>query len=137
MPITPSFVFVRADRLADLALVLRLPINPHPPFSLFRHGGRVPLIADREIANLRSMEADAADRAQRAARKAHRQAFTPGQEVTCNEAAFIGLTGVVEQSDGKQAVVLFGGALRMTIASWRLTHNPVQEGNKPAMGIAA
>lgn len=65
VPILPTFVFIRAAdtivgreiQLRGLAVVAGLRTSPHPAFSIFLHGGRAPLVGDREIAGLRSEEA--------------------------------------------------------------------------------
>ncbi|GGB21409.1 hypothetical protein GCM10011380_08710 [Sphingomonas metalli] len=56
-PILPTFVFAaEADLLRLAAAAVELP-SPHPAFSIYRHGGRVPLVGDSEIAGLREEEA--------------------------------------------------------------------------------
>lgn len=119
-PIMPSFVFARAEQLADLAACLAAPINPHPPFSIFRHAGRIPLIAEREIAALRSEEAKWRDREARAAAKAHRREFVAGQRVHVDQPAFAGLEGIVEEGGDQFALVAFGGAIRLKISTFLL-----------------
>lgn len=60
LPILPTFVFARErdlGLLADAAVEL---VSPHPDFSIFRHGGRIPLVGDGEIAGLRGEEERAA-----------------------------------------------------------------------------
>lgn len=61
-PILPTFVFARADRVRDLVEVQASPTSPHPGFSIFRYYGRIPLLADGSIGNLRQVEIDAAER---------------------------------------------------------------------------
>lgn len=60
-PILPTFVFARAGDQAELETLERDQANPHvasahPPFSILRHRGAVPLIGDRQIAGLRLEE---------------------------------------------------------------------------------
>lgn len=161
-PILPTFVFAREADLSALASAAIAEISPHPAFSIFRHGGRHPIIGHASIAGLQQAEHDAAVsiqaqrdaetreaadkirigalrneqarlRAMRAAeadrRKAQRNErrdFDPGQQVTVEEMpALTGMTGVVESSDGRSAVVVFGGALTMTIEAWRLAYDHV------------
>lgn len=131
VPITPTFVFARADRAADLLRVLAMPVNPHPAFSVFRYLGRVPLIADREIAHLHGAE----DRAKRVVLKAQRHAFVVGATVRVNEGAATGMSGIVEEGDGRFALVAFGGGFRMKIATFLLRPDEVQDA-QPS-GIAA
>ena len=57
VPILPTFVFAREGDLQALAIAAEQDPSPHPAFSIFRHGGRVPLVGDREVAGLREEEA--------------------------------------------------------------------------------
>lgn len=110
----PTFVFVRADTLPDLVDIMALPVSPHPPFSIFRWNGRIPLIGDSEIEGLRTEE-------RKVIPKAKQRVFTPGEKVHLPEgAAFGGLTGVVEGRDGKHTLVCFGGATSFKIATFLL-----------------
>jgi len=60
-PILPTIVFVPAGAMAALATIAVDPACPHPPFSLFRHGDRYPLIGAGELRGLRQAEAEAAE----------------------------------------------------------------------------
>lgn len=126
-PIVPTFVFARADRVTDLLGVAASPVNPHPPFSVFHHRGRVPLIADCEIEGLRRYEQRCNEIAQRDRVKAHRKAFAVGERVSVTAEAWQGLSGIVEGGDGKQARVSFGGSLSVTIATFFLVSNEVED----------
>lgn len=60
-PILPTFVFARAVHLGAIEALEREQANPHvasphPPFSLLRYCGAIPLIGDREIVGLREEE---------------------------------------------------------------------------------
>ena len=57
VPILPTFVFAEEQQLVALAIAAAQELSPHPTFSVFRHGGRVPLVGDREVAGLREEEA--------------------------------------------------------------------------------
>jgi transcription antitermination factor NusG len=127
VPIMPSFVFVRAGHLPALAIAAELPISPHPPFSIFRHAGRIPLVADREVAGARAEEDKAREDEARAQAKKHRRIFEKGQRVRVNSDAFTGLEGVVEDGgDGKFALVAFGGAVSLSISTFLLTPDEVE-----------
>ena len=69
VPILPTFVFSRGRHQRELRWLASLRFKAQPDFSLMTYAGRVPLIADRDIAGLRDAEerADAAARAQREA----------------------------------------------------------------------
>lgn len=61
LPILPTFVFARERDLALLADAAAQSISPHPAFSIFRHGGKIPLVSDGDVAGLRAEEQRAAD----------------------------------------------------------------------------
>lgn len=132
----PTFVFARARHLPELAECLERPLNPHPSYSIFRHAGRIPILADSDIANLHRAEDDAKYASDRARRKSNRHAFPIGERVRTDEAGFAGLTGVVKSGDDKFALVSFGGAFEVKIATFLLSPYDVQE-CRPEMGIAA
>ncbi|SEM54568.1 hypothetical protein SAMN05192583_0577 [Sphingomonas gellani] len=59
--ILPTFVFARARHLPALADMLADPASLHPPFSIFRHAGRIPEVGSAEVQGLRNEEAAAAE----------------------------------------------------------------------------
>jgi hypothetical protein len=137
-PILPTFVFARAHHAADLMRLRALPVSPHPAFSVFRHGGRIPLIGDAQIGGLREEEerlaaerdaerdqerraAEVNARRQRVAElRAAAQSFPVGSRVTVAQDAFAGMMGVVERGKGRAPVVNFGGGMSVTIEAWLL-----------------
>lgn len=132
-PIVPTFVFARAHHVRELlAAAVAMP-SPHPPFSIFRHRDRIPVVADRGLAALRDEE----EKHRRRAAKAQRNVLPVGTGIRLAEGAFAGMTGVVEGGNGKAAVVNFGGGFIVSIATYLLGSDVVQVGNRPAMGIAA
>lgn len=130
--ILPTFVFARAVHIPELAAALALPVNPHPSFSIFRYMGDIPLLADREMKNLRAVE----DAARLRELKKTRNVVPVGTTVTMTEGAFAGLSGVVKKSDGKFALVAFGGAFEVNIASFLIRTDGVQQAS-PSSGTAA
>jgi hypothetical protein len=60
-PIVPSFVFARYHHLTELAAIVAGYTNTQPQFSLFRHAGRYPEVADSDVRGLMAAEAEAAD----------------------------------------------------------------------------
>lgn len=126
-PIMPTFVFARAAQLPELVALRAQPISPHPPFSIFQWVGQAPIIADRDMTELRRVEDQERERARRAALKAQRKAFPIGQRVRVVEGTFGGLTGVVERGDGKEAWVNFGGLMRVRVATWLLASDALHE----------
>ncbi|HEX8382437.1 MAG TPA: hypothetical protein VF592_03580 [Sphingomonas sp.] len=161
-PILPTFVFARASHLSALAYAAAEPVSPHPPFSIFRHGGRIPLVNGSDVAGLRDEEGRAAEawralldadtreeaqririaalkteRARRKAQRAERRTFQPGDQVDIGEMpAFTGKIGTVIKGDGRSALVDFGGAFPMRIEAWRLSPHDVQEENIAAQAAA-
>ena len=162
-PILPTFVFAREIHLSLLARLANDPASAHPAFSVFRYGGRYPLVSDAEVIGLQEAEAEAleaiqaqrdaetreeaeririaalrteqarmkarrmAEAERRKALRAERRDFRPGQGVKVDdEPALTGVTGVVVSSDGRTALVDFGGFLTMKIEAWRLAHDLVQ-----------
>lgn len=125
-PIMPTFVFADAaamDRLAAMEM------EPGRRLSIFRHNGRVPLISDRALEALRATERKVMPR--------HKQrTWREGQSVRVPEGAFAGLSGTVEQSDGKFTLVCFGGLMRVKIETFLLIETVKDEG-KPSHGAAA
>ncbi|WP_156680057.1 hypothetical protein [Sphingomonas profundi] len=161
LAILPTFVFAREHDLVSLADAAARPVSPHPAFSIFSHGGRIPLIGDRDVAGLREEEDRAAatmqamrdaethqeaeririaaiksEAARRRAMRAQHRSFLPGTEVTVAEMpALVGVTGVVEESDGTFASVRFG-TQSWKIEAWRLS--PIDVAADQALrGLAA
>jgi hypothetical protein len=169
VPILPTFVFAREPHLFALAAEAGAEISPHPRFSIFRQGGRVPLVGDAEVRGLQEEEARAAatmqavrdaeshaeaervriaaikseaarrrataelERGRLAALRAQGRSIAPGTEVVVVEnAAFTGVTGIVEESGGPTALVRFG-ARSWKIDAWQLS--PAE--HQAPRGIAA
>jgi hypothetical protein len=126
-PIMPTFVFARAAIIPDLLRILALPISPHPAFSVFRHLGRIPLLHDSEILNLRAVERNRL-------KKSHRYVFPVGGKVNVAEGNFTGLEGIVEGGDGKYALVCFGGSMQFKIATFLLRSEDIDGSSSEASG---
>jgi hypothetical protein len=124
MPIAPTFVFVTAAHLHSLNLIRAMPVNPHPPFSIFTFSGRIPLIADSEISGFRNEEQKAA----LAERRTKQRRLVMGQRVRLNDGAYAGLSGVVADAKGGFTLVAFDGGMTMKIATWLLADEPVNSG---------
>jgi hypothetical protein len=142
-PIMPTFVFARARHLPELARCLAMPLNPHPQFSIFHYLDRIPLLADAELSALRVAEDRAkvrtADR--RAKRKSSGKVIPAGTEVSVSDGSWTGMSGVVEESEGKFALVAFGGRVRVKIATFLLERSGVEQtqptGHEGLLGNAA
>ena len=156
-PILPTFLFVRARHLVELAAIASDPASQHPGFSIYTHAGRAPEIADSAVAGLRQAEAEATalieqlraaeDREERRRIRARaattererlkvlrseRRDFDIGEPVTIDGmAAFAGMIGVVETSDGHSVLVqlgLFGRAFAVKVEAWQVVRHRVQGG---------
>lgn len=122
-PIMPTFVFARECHLGDLVGLAGSPVNPHPPFSVFRYHGTFPTIHDREIDALRTEEG----RARLARRRNERHTFGLGARVNVPDGPFAGLSGVVEdEGNGKFALVCFG-EWRLKVATFLLRADEVEQ----------
>lgn len=123
----PTFVFARFDRRHDLLAILDLPSNPHPRFSVFRHQGAIAVIADAEIASLRAAE----DRATRALLRTKRRTIDVGSSFSPRKGSFAGMHGVVEDGDGKFALVSFGGRFVVKIATFLMSDDELSPPQSP------
>lgn len=122
VPIMPTFVFARAIAVGQLVDILSSPLNPHPPFSIFRFQGRIPVVADRDIAGLRQAE----ERGRVRRLRSERRVIPVGTNIRMTEGGFAGISGVVEAGNGKFALVAFGGSFRVKIATFLLRTDEVQ-----------
>jgi hypothetical protein len=117
MPMMPSFVFARDDRLADLLALSKSPGLTYqswdaeqrkmvtrgiPFFRVFRYLDAYPRIADRHLDPLRQAE-------QRRQPREKARRLMPGTKVRFPYAGFDGLVGRVEESKGRYALVCFPG----------------------------
>ncbi|MCC4254157.1 hypothetical protein LL251_17230 [Sphingobium naphthae] len=132
VPLMPTFVFARYDRLHDLIELSQTPapvyltwdkverrmvMRGRPFFRIFRHGPSYPAVADRELDRLRIAE-------QRGKPVDRVRIFKPGEAVRVGSMpSFEGLVGVIEEVKGSCARVrfcAFGGEATVTIDARRL-----------------
>lgn len=113
----PTFVFARIDRVDELIRVLALPSNPHPRFGIFRHQGKLAVVAEGEIAGLKAAE----DRETRALLRTKKRIIDVGTKYAPKRGGFAGMHGVVECGDGKFALVSFGGRFVVKIATFLMS----------------
>lgn len=128
-PILPTFVFAPASHLQDLMRLAAAPTGPHPAFSVFRHLDRVPLIEAGQIEGIRAEE----QRGRRKAQQAQRRTFAPGQGVSVPEGPFAGMSGIVQEGDGKFALVAFGD-FKVKIATFLLEAEALEQ-TQPIPGV--
>jgi transcription antitermination factor NusG len=128
----PSYVFARATGLSALLRMAATPGGDHPEFSVFRYQDRVPVLADADLESLRTAET-------REQPKAKRRTYRAGESVRIPEGSFAGMTGVVEEGDGRFTLVCFGGRVRVKISTFLLRPEHVDglQSNKDTAAEAA
>ena len=121
LPLMASFVFAADRHLEELLEMANREAAPrrgwrpaHPPFSVFHHFDRVPLVADADLRPLRDLEAAPATPDEL------RDIFRPGEKVLVGQGIFGGMAGVVERSDGTFTLVRFGSRMRVKISTFVL-----------------
>lgn len=121
VPMVPTFVFAKAAHLLDLIALSEIP-GRDIAFTIFREERRVPVIADRELQPLRDEEAHTLARTQKAMRQGRRseRVYARGEPVRVPEGSFAGMTGIVEDGDGRFTLVCFGGAVSVKISTFLL-----------------
>lgn len=131
--ITPTFVFARAAHKAELLRIRELPVSPHPPFRLLRHGDRIPLVSDAGLSALRAAE----ERFRLSALKSTKRRLEVGTPVRMAKGAFAGMTGVVEGGTDREATVNFGHGFTVSIASYLFETDVIRTAEEPSLGVAA
>ena len=131
-PILPTFVFASAQHVDDLLALSSSLTNPHPSFSVFKYEGRVAIVSESELGQLRTEEG----RIALVRKRRERHVFEKGAKVEVPDGPFAGLTGVVEDGgNGKFTLVMFG-EMPIQIASFLLRGEAIQNAPAP-MGLAA
>ena len=111
LPIMPSYVFARSQRIVDLLLLEDMPVKPskggaHADFTVMRPFGEIALVPDVHLTALRHMEAKLTPKPK--TEKQYVQAFATGDKVRMGSGIFCGLVGTVERSDGAHTLLTFG-----------------------------
>lgn len=125
VPILPTFAFAREAELDTLAAITRLPVSPHPAFSIFTYYGKIPMVAEASVAGLRAEEAEKA-----AEMKAIRDAETHA------EAERIRIAAIKSESLRRRAERAVERQRREALAAQRGTLKPgdkVQVEDEPAL----
>ena len=133
VPITPTFVFVPAEHLAEMLRIRALPTSPHPAFRMLQFRDRIPVVSDAGLRPLRSAE----ERFRASLLKTIRRRVEPGTSVRVSKGGFAGMTGIVESSTEKDAKVNFGGGFVVKIASYLIGTDVVQAEPQSDMDLAA
>lgn len=140
-PIIPTFVFAEADQKDALRALAAQPLHQHPIFSLMSFRGGVPEVKDSEVHGLRieerRMRAAADDRARRTRVRTHARgkAVPIGTTIGLPTAAFVGVSGVVEESDGRFTVALVGN-MRLKIATILFDGDGIKDASSRAESAA-
>lgn len=123
----PSYLFVQAIHIPHLIELMESPRKDHREFHLFRHMGKIALIADDTLAPLRLLE-----RKSRATVKAD-SPIKAGAIVRLEDGGFAGLSGVIEKPGTNFSSVRiegFGSALK--IANYYLLPNTEESDKRVA-----
>lgn len=117
VPVIAGIVFADSEHLSELIAIVRKPrtiyrawcserqcmvAHEHPPFSLFRYQGSYPTVRDRDLDPLRLAE-------RATAKSARPTPIELGRAVRYPGAGFDGLTGIVQDCEGRFAIVAFPG----------------------------
>lgn len=102
----PSYVFAHVSGMDELLRLAMLPSKDVPRFSMFRHQGGFPLIAEADLSELRSEEKRRLGIFERwRISRMKAPIFSPGTEVLMAEGGFAGLLGKVVGSQGRYTLV--------------------------------
>lgn len=141
-PIMRSYVFAAVTHLVDLLQLAAMPVKPrrgaglmkpaHPGFSVLHAFGRIPLVAERHLAELRKLEA------KRTPRKVAAYAFPRNGIVRVVGGAAMGKIGiVVSSSRTKTKIFCIGDRYDLEIPTSLLEPDAIQANHSPVMGMAA
>lgn len=140
LPIMPSYVFARAHHLVDLLQLAEMPVKPrrgagmrepaHSDFSVLHAFGRIPIVADRHLVELRKIEA------KRTPIKRAAYSFPRDSAARVNDGAFGGLIGVVVRSTPAKTVLRFEGGFPVEIATSLLSLDAIQDDQMAARKAA-
>lgn len=117
--IMPSYVFARESHLLDLLQLAELPVKPrrgrglrdpaHADFSVLHAFGRIPMVAERHLSELRKIEA------KRTVAKRALYSFPRNASARVKGGAFGGLVGVVVRSTPMKTTLCFGKSFPVEI----------------------
>jgi len=128
----PSYVFAPVGHVDELLSLEHSHRRAHPKFTVFRHRGGVPLVADDQLDALRSEEA----RKVRVFEKWRRRGskgpkLERGTPVRMADGPMQGIPGIVEDAQGQFTLVaftIFGKPVEIKVASCLLLNNVAHEG---------
>jgi hypothetical protein len=127
LPIMPSYVFADARHLLDLLELANMPVKPrrgsgitkpaHPDFSVMTHNARIPMIEERQLVGLRSIEI----------RRNVDKRLPKGMDVKVKTegGSFAGMHGRVEASEQDHTLVCFDGRMTVRVPTWLLAPSDI------------
>lgn len=127
MPLMPSYIFARAKHLVDLLEIANQTVRPrrghsptHASFSVMHWNDSIPVIGDRQLDQVRKLEA-------RRMPVAKASAFKLGVEVKVKMegGSFAGMQGRVERSDHTSTIVCFSARMTVKIPTCLLSIDEV------------
>lgn len=131
LPIMPSYVFARVAHLVDLLELAAMPVKPrrgkglrepaHADFSVLHAFGKIPLVADRHLTELRRLEA------KRTPVKRAAYSFPRNATARVDGGIFGGMVGVVVRSTPSNTVLCFNGGFPVEIPTSLLELDKAQE----------
>lgn len=128
----PTYVFASVDHVNELLRLALAPGQAHPKFTVFRHRGGIPLIADDQLDALRGEEARKARVFEKWSRRGKKgPKLAAGSEVRLPDGPFAGMSGIVVDQQGQYTLIassLFGRAFEIKVASLLLVENMAQDG---------
>lgn len=140
LPIMPSYVFARGVHLVDLLQLAAMPVKPrrgagcmdaaHASFSVLHAFGRIPMVADVHLTELRKLEA------RRTPIKRAAYSFPQNASAKVNGGIFGGLIGVVVRSTPAATVLRFDGSFPVEIPTSLLELDSVSETTLAALKAA-
>lgn len=127
----PSYVFAHVRHLGELAHIALAPVSDHPRFSIFKHQGGFPLIADGELDELRREESRKLGIFERLSRRGMKgPKLASGTIVRLPDGPFAGFSGTVTEVQGQFTLVdtaIFGKAVSLKVASLLLADNVIAQ----------
>lgn len=129
LPIMPSYLFARVKHLVDLLELAAMPVKPrrvrnqpsHADFSVMHYHDTIPLIAERHLEGLRTIEAKRAPR-----KKSARLPAGVSVKVKTEGGSFAGMEGKVERSDETYSLVCFSDRIRVKISTSLLQSDDIR-----------
>lgn len=136
LPIMRSYVFASVRHLVDLLQLAAMPVKPrrgaglmkpaHPGFSVLHAFGRIPLVAEADLAPLRTLEA------RRTPQKIAEYAFPRNEKVRVKQGIGCGKIGVVIRSTPAKTKILCTGDMRaFEISTSHLELDAIQTDQEP------